>query len=173
MDESYKQESYSDPSDSATPPRADPRQSVRHRFRSAVILVGVLFALGWLAINNPLSHSYLPRCPTEQLMGFYCPGCGSTRATHHLLNARLGVAMRYNPLMVIVGVPLALWYLLRTSVFVATGNQLKIPGIPSKIGWAALILVVVYTAVRNFPGDFPERLRPTPTDEDRANYQDD
>ncbi|NBX37755.1 MAG: DUF2752 domain-containing protein, partial [Planctomycetes bacterium] len=34
-----------------------------------------------------------------------CPGCGSTRAMHDLLNADLVRAFRCNPALVVIGLP--------------------------------------------------------------------
>lgn len=141
------------------------------RLRSAALLVVVGTGLAWLALNHPLASDLTPRCPTEQFMGFYCPGCGSTRATHHLLNARPGVAMSYNPALVLVGLPLGAWYLARTGIFVATGRRLKIPGIPGWAGWAALVLLLSFTLARNLPMTWAQALRPTPVEQDRALYQ--
>ena len=35
---------------------------------------------------NPNKVNYLPKCPLYVSTGIYCPGCGSQRATHNLLN---------------------------------------------------------------------------------------
>lgn len=134
-------------------------------------LITILSGLAWLAMNNPLGNNWVPRCPTEQFMGFYCPGCGSTRATHHLLNARLMSALAYNPALVVVGLPLGLWYLARTTAFILFGRRVKFPMIPAKAGWAALILLLAFTALRNLPFTWADHLRPTAVNEDRTQFQ--
>lgn len=43
-----------------------------------------------------------PRCPFLALTGWQCPGCGSQRAAHALLQGRVGEAWGYNPVMVAI-----------------------------------------------------------------------
>ena len=47
------------------------------------------------------------------MTGYLCPGCGSQRAIHHLLNLDLAGAWRMNPLFVIALPYLALVLLLK------------------------------------------------------------
>jgi hypothetical protein len=54
-----------------------------------------------LFLYNPSGTPWMPRCPTYAGLGVYCPGCGSLRATHHLLHGRLLTALEYNPLFVV------------------------------------------------------------------------
>ncbi|MEM7394570.1 MAG: DUF2752 domain-containing protein, partial [Verrucomicrobiota bacterium] len=63
-------------------------------------LIGLPLAtgLGFLFLFNPAKVSWIPQCPWFFLSGFYCPGCGSVRATHHLLHGNLIGAFRLNPL---------------------------------------------------------------------------
>lgn len=62
----------------------------------AVILAILLYERG------PSGNGLLPGCLFHRLTGFDCPGCGMTRATHAALHGRLGEAIRFNPLGVIV-----------------------------------------------------------------------
>jgi hypothetical protein len=47
---------------------------------------------------NPAIYPF-PKCPFKQLTGFQCPGCGSQRAVHHLLNIEIKEAFFLNPLL--------------------------------------------------------------------------
>jgi TRAP-type mannitol/chloroaromatic compound transport system permease large subunit len=49
---------------------------------------------------DPAIYSF-PKCPFKQLTGFQCPGCGSQRAVHHILNLELKDAFLLNPLLLI------------------------------------------------------------------------
>ena len=62
---------------------------------SAIAIAGayVLFAFA------PETHAFYPRCAFKVLTGFDCPGCGTTRALHHLLHGELGAAFRLNPML--------------------------------------------------------------------------
>lgn len=169
--------SYRDPKGSAIesrpsrPPVSDARLSPRQRGISAGGVLLILGGLLWLALNNPLSHSFLPRCPTEQYAGFYCPGCGATRATHHLLQGRPGTAMGYNPLLVVVGAPLILFTLVSLGCQAATGRRQRFPSLPGFVGWAAVVGLIGFSAARNLPGEAFEALRPTPVEADREAVQ--
>ena len=50
---------------------------------------------------DPTDHFYFPKCPFLVATGYQCPGCGSQRAVHHLLNLELGQAMNENLLLVV------------------------------------------------------------------------
>ncbi|WP_211224615.1 DUF2752 domain-containing protein [Salinimicrobium xinjiangense] len=45
--------------------------------------------------------AFFPACPFYTYTGFLCPGCGSQRAIHHLLNFHFSGALTQNPLMVL------------------------------------------------------------------------
>ncbi|XAM00978.1 DUF2752 domain-containing protein [Phycisphaeraceae bacterium D3-23] len=155
-----------DPPDSAA--RDAPRLATGQRWVALGLGVGALAAMAWLGLNNPLEHSFLPRCPTEQFAGVYCPGCGATRATHHMLQGRPVVAMGYNPLLVILGTPLILWTLVSLGYQAATGRRVRRWQMPGYVGWGALVVLVGFAVLRNLPGEAFEGLRPTPVEVDRA-----
>lgn len=47
-------------------------------------------------------NSLFPPCPVYATSGIKCPGCGSQRAMHALLNGQLKRAWNYNPLFIFV-----------------------------------------------------------------------
>ncbi|HVZ93849.1 MAG TPA: DUF2752 domain-containing protein, partial [Phycisphaerales bacterium] len=67
-----------------------------------MLIAGALVAIGW---NSGRDESVLPPCPTHEYLGFYCPGCGSTRGIACLLRGDLAGAWRFNPGMVVLGAP--------------------------------------------------------------------
>lgn len=85
------------------------------RRRVGAILIIVLLA--GLAVTykylDPTVVPIFPRCPFRLLTGYLCPGCGSQRAIHHLLNLDLAGAWQMNPLFVIALPYLALVLLLK------------------------------------------------------------
>lgn len=85
----------------------------------AVIALVIIFLLIYSG-NDPGSNSFFPKCPFLALTGFQCPGCGSQRAIHHMLQGNPGVALHYNPLFV-----LALPYIFLGVIFEYTsaGNR--------------------------------------------------
>ncbi len=56
------------------------------------------------AAVDPQSTPLFPRCAFLDSTGYPCPGCGSQRAIHSLLNLDLLTAFGYNPL-VVMGIP--------------------------------------------------------------------
>ncbi|WP_417428657.1 DUF2752 domain-containing protein [Halpernia sp.] len=50
---------------------------------------------------NPLSNSFLIKCPFKTVTGLDCPGCGSQRAIHEILHGNFKQAFSYNPLFII------------------------------------------------------------------------
>lgn len=73
------------------------------RRRVGPILIVILFA--GIAVTykylDPSVVPIFPRCPFRLLTGYLCPGCGSQRAIHHLLNLDIAGAWSMNPLLVI------------------------------------------------------------------------
>lgn len=61
---------------------------------AAAILIVVYGAI------DPAGH-FFPRCPFRMLTGFDCPGCGSQRAIHCLLNGDIAGAWSYNAMLVV------------------------------------------------------------------------
>ncbi|MBN1767488.1 MAG: DUF2752 domain-containing protein [Prolixibacteraceae bacterium] len=50
--------------------------------------------------SNPDDSHFFPKCPFKLITGYECPGCGSQRAVHHLLNMKIGSAIQANALLV-------------------------------------------------------------------------
>ena len=82
---------------------------------AGLVVAGVLF------FSDPYESGcspWLPPCPLHALTGFYCSGCGSTRALYRLLHLNLAGAWRMNPAAVlavplIVGLFLKDWLAVR------------------------------------------------------------
>lgn len=49
----------------------------------------------WLRAVEP-APGVTPSCPTQSLLGIPCPGCGTLRATHALLNGHMDQAWQLN-----------------------------------------------------------------------------
>jgi hypothetical protein len=104
---------------------------------------GLLAALGtsYLAISA-LGFGF--RCPIHSLTGFFCPGCGSTRAVRALLTGDLQLAIHNNVLL------LAAPALMGVGVLLSKYSKKRI--------WLylfltlLLMLVSTFTVMRNQPG---------------------
>lgn len=74
----------------------------RRGWLASSLLVGGAVTLGILLCIDPYApDSVLPPCLFHVITGWFCPGCGSTRALHALLHGRLGTALEMNPLLVV------------------------------------------------------------------------
>ena len=113
----------------------------------ALLVVGFLF---FYKIYNPEVHSFFPKCPFLSLTGLQCPGCGSQRAVHHLLNGHLLSAVHQNALLV-----LAIPYV-SFGMFLDSKKPLKpkllnlrkrLYGITAI--WIVLVLVLTFWILRN------------------------
>ena len=65
---------------------------------AAVVAFAVVYAF-----FDP-AENYFPRCPFKWATGLDCPGCGSQRAVHDLLNLDIRGALREN-LLLLVAIP--------------------------------------------------------------------
>src|SRR5688572_33371631 len=82
------------------PPRV---ATSRRRLLVLVIATSLVIATGVAALFafNPAGSRLFPPCPFHVVTGLFCPGCGSTRAAHHLLHGRVATAFDFNALMVV------------------------------------------------------------------------
>ena len=66
---------------------------------SVAVTFGIILALLYRTYN-PCENIYFPKCPFRELTGLKCPGCGSQRAIHYLLNIDIPNASKENGLLV-------------------------------------------------------------------------
>lgn len=111
---------------------------------------GVVGVVALMQVWNPNKPSLFPACPWLTLTGFFCPGCGSTRAIHALAHADLGMAMQRNPLAVIV-FAVFLAGLARWTWRAWRGEPLRNLAHPWVL-WAVIAVIPAYWVARNIPG---------------------
>jgi hypothetical protein len=101
---------------------------------------------------SPYKYHIFPSCPFYYITGLKCPGCGSQRAIHYLLNFDIIDAFKENMLLVI-----AIPYLILGAYFdlitLKTEKQLRIRKMlfGSKAIIIILIIVIGYWILRNIP----------------------
>ncbi|MBP5620938.1 MAG: DUF2752 domain-containing protein [Thermoguttaceae bacterium] len=89
----------------------------------------------------------LPPCLFHETTGFYCPGCGSTRALQRLLRGDVLGAFRHN-LLVVPGLVAILYLYVCELIDLWLGDN-RYRASFLWIGRVALVLLVVYAVVRN------------------------
>ena len=88
---------------------------------------------------DPAQVSFYPRCVFHALTGWQCPGCGTTRALHHLLHGDVAGAFRLNPMLFAV------------APFTAVSLRSRRFVLHPAAGWSALAVTIVYWIARNLP----------------------
>lgn len=102
----------------------------------------------WTAAHDPELHpGRFPSCPIRSVTGLACPACGGTRMAHHLLNRRWRMALRANPVLLTVGLPLLGWLWLRWAAATARGER-PAP-VPHPVARTALAVALVWMVARN------------------------
>ena len=122
------------------------------RRRVGPILIVILFAGIAVAYKylDPAVVPIFPRCPFRLLTGYLCPGCGSQRAIHHLLNLDLPGAWRMNPLLVIALPYLALTLLLQSLAHRSTRcARLRDQLLGYRVSVVTLVVIVLFWVGRN------------------------
>lgn len=97
---------------------------------------------------DPGVASFYPRCVFHSLTGLQCPGCGATRAIHHLLHGDVAGAFRLNAMLFLFG-PLLIAGAAIEGRSLATGSSA--PRLVHKpwVAWTAAIVLVGWAVVRN------------------------
>lgn len=112
-------------------------------------VAAALVAAGALLYSvDPGSAWWMPSCLFHQITGLYCPGCGTGRGLHKLLNGDLVGAWRLNPLMVLA-IPL-LAYLVTRSSIPARPNT-KQSSLPTWLPWLIVGAIIIFWVARNIP----------------------
>jgi len=123
---------------------------------SVLILVAVGAAC---YLIDPAKQLAWLQCPVHMMTGFYCPGCGSLRATHALLIGDLQGALSYNLLTVIL-LPFLLFS--AGSAVARSAGIIRNQGRPAHPFWAWLCFsaIVGFGVIRNLPFEAFAWLRP-------------
>lgn len=99
----------------------------------------------------PTEDSFYPRCQFHSLTGLHCPGCGTTRALHALLNGRVVQAVAYNPLAPVV-MPVLGWSLVRSLAGWGRGRPVAPESRLRKVSvWLLIVALVAFAVLRNIP----------------------
>lgn len=132
----------------AIPPKIPARPSLG-LFVTLVVGFSAAAAAAVLFFFDPTKNNFYPICEFHALTGFYCPGCGATRATYQLLHGNFMMALQDNALYIVILAALALrgfWYGIQKACRQPTGLFIS----PAAL-WVFLILAVVFGVLRNLP----------------------
>jgi hypothetical protein len=122
---------------------------------SVLALLLVAGGLSYVRGHDPARSggvNLYPPCLVRSVAGLHCPGCGSGRATHALMNGDVSRAWAMNPLLV-VALPVVVyggfaWWL---GWLVPGWRGRLMPRLPAWVAWWSLGLVYLYGLLRNLP----------------------
>lgn len=113
------------------------------------VLLGILYGF---FIDPAASPDVTLKCMTYKMTGFYCPGCGETRALHALLHGHIIQAFDYNLLFPIVAVVMAWFFLVGLTTLICRKRVMWIPEtFPVWLGIVIGVVIVLFTVLRNIP----------------------
>jgi hypothetical protein len=141
----------------STTVQVDPAAPSRLGTLAAPVACGCCLLAGaaYVATADPSGRGGFLPCPFRTLTGWWCPGCGLTRATHHLFRGDIAQALRYNVFVVLVFVAVMGSWLAWTLK--AMGQPVLHHRITPVAGarWllsGAIAVVVAFAVARNLPG---------------------
>ena len=79
------------------------------KYKSVLIVGLITVTTAVLFLFNPAVSSFYPSCPLNEYTGIYCPGCGTQRAAHEILNGNIAQAFGLNALFTL-SIPVAIYY---------------------------------------------------------------
>ncbi len=123
---------------------------IKKKIKWGILILFIIALTILYKFYNPATNIYFPKCPFRELTGFKCPGCGSQRAIHYLLNFEIYEAIKENALLV-----LSIPYLLTGFIF----DLIKNPNVEllkwrkiffgEKPIYIILIIIVAFWILRN------------------------
>jgi hypothetical protein len=111
----------------------------------------LLAGAAYVGLNDPSAGGGFLPCPFRTLTGWWCPGCGLTRAAHHLMRGDLGRALHFNAFVVVILAGLLATWLV--WLLHCTGRRVAwVRTIPVLAQAASIAVLVAFAVVRNLPG---------------------
>lgn len=112
-----------------------------------LIIVGIIFIYTSI---NPNKVDFLPKCPFFVISGLYCPGCGSQRATHQLLNFNfLGVLK--NNILYVFGIIIISYHFSILAIQKFSNKEVYNYIYHPKTPIIILIFILLFWVLRNIP----------------------
>lgn len=117
-----------------------------------VAAIWLILAAGtvYVYVFEPGKSGFFPVCPFRALTGFTCPGCGTTRAVHHLLHGDFSAAFQLNPFTMVL-LPLLLIAFVRYSVKIFRAQPIKGNELAPVYIWTLFVVALSFWVIRNTP----------------------
>lgn len=118
-----------------------------------VVLAGIAAVLAILVGDGDGALAGGVPCWFHWLTGLHCPGCGATRSVRSLVAGDVSQALAYNGLVMVLA-PLGLYWLVVRIADTLRGRRSARLHLPDWLGWAIIVAVLIFGALRNIPA-FP------------------
>lgn len=119
------------------------------------------YVTGWILIGGAAAYAvfvmmigfnpleWMPPCAFYAITGYYCPGCGGTRAVFALLHGHILRSVLYHPIVLYTAI-LGGWFMISQTIERFSKGRVKIGMHFRTIYlWLALALVVVHFIIKN------------------------
>ena len=120
------------------------------KIKNVGIIVGVI-CLGifyfWI---DPNEVNFIPKCPFYSVTGFYCPGCGSQRATHQLLNFNIFSVFQQN-ILYLLSLLILGYHLIVTGINTILKKHIYNYIYHPKTPLVILGFIIIFWILRNIP----------------------
>jgi hypothetical protein len=120
----------------------------KNSFSWILLASGVVLGATVLFVFNPATAVFYPKCLFHEMTGFYCPGCGTTRALHGLLHGDIRTALHENALATLALPVLG-------AILLARAIRRRPPVGASRGAWTRLAVllgvILAFGVLRNIP----------------------
>lgn len=128
-----------------------PEPQMNRYFYIAGWIFMALFAIGAAVIHikGKTILNYVPPCMFHRVTGYYCPGCGGTRAVFTFFRGDIARAFKLHPFVPYAFI-LGGWFMLSQTIQRLSGNRIKI-GMNFRIVylWTALGIIALNWIIKN------------------------
>lgn len=114
-----------------------------------LLTLGIGLAILYFFVN-PSDVDFFPKCPLFVTTGIYCPGCGSQRATHQLLQFNLFGVLQQNVLY-FMGIFVLGYHGTITSINLYFKKNIYNYIYHPKTPIIIFIIIIIYWILRNIP----------------------
>lgn len=121
---------------------------MKERLRIILLRILILLAAGALYALLYMRTGIGVPCPLRSITGLQCPGCGATRMCISLLRGEFAAAWNYNAALLCI-LPLLLFLLCRAAYCYIKTGRVRYPRLVNIILYGIIILLVIFSIVRN------------------------